>query len=370
MNKLNVKEINYSYNTYKISQLGSDNMELPEYGVVFADGRCVSCNFGSHFVAYGIGALLLIAEKLPREILLPKVGRGGERTAGELFDLISDSISSDGIISDDSSVDGERLASKLFSPYLTLGLSQELTKDCVPELKELVSDVTFIGAKNEDIKVNTFMKKFAEDWVKVNSKFIWGIRVFSYMIENFDFFHENSKREWDDRMARELNAKLPTLKNFPHKNYSKYGIVYNEAHDIASLFNKADYEKVFEVIETYPKIRSLLGKPSFYATSWVDNFTIGDLDDLITLIPKKRRPISDSFSQLLDSGVDSVRIVDGEVNFVLKVKDIEEISYSKIKDVVYLNFKAPSELVLRNFYPEGALVNNFVVDDYVTFSAA
>ena len=42
MNKLNVKEINYSYNTYKISQLGSDNMELPEYGVVFADGRCVS----------------------------------------------------------------------------------------------------------------------------------------------------------------------------------------------------------------------------------------------------------------------------------------------------------------------------------------
>ena len=62
MNKLNVKEINYSYNTYKISQLGSDNMELPEYGVVFADGRCVSCNFGSHFVAYGIGALLLIAE--------------------------------------------------------------------------------------------------------------------------------------------------------------------------------------------------------------------------------------------------------------------------------------------------------------------
>ena len=69
MNKLNVKEINYSYNTYKISQLGSDNMELPEYGVVFADGRCVSCNFGSHFVAYGIGALLLIAEKLPLLLL-------------------------------------------------------------------------------------------------------------------------------------------------------------------------------------------------------------------------------------------------------------------------------------------------------------
>ena len=88
------------------------------------------------------------------------------------------------------------------------------------------------------------------------------------------------------------------------------------------------------------------------------------------LVPKKRRPISDSFKQLLDSGVDSVRIIDGKVNFVLKVKDIEEISYSKLKDVVYLNFKAPSELVLRNFYPEGALVNNFVVDSYVTFSAA
>ena len=192
MNKLNVKEINYSYNTYKISQLGSDNMELPEYGVVFADGRCVSCNFGSHLVAYGIGALLLIAEKLPRETLLPKMGRGDERTAGELFDLISDSISSDGIISDDSSIDGERLASKLFTPYLTLGLSQELTKDCVPELKELVTDVTFIRSKNEDIKANAFIKKFAEDWVEVNSKFIWSIRVFSYMIENFDFFPEGA----------------------------------------------------------------------------------------------------------------------------------------------------------------------------------